>query len=33
MRFIIEHLEKHFGNKEVLRDINFTFEAGKIYGL
>ncbi|MEG0935457.1 MAG: ABC transporter ATP-binding protein, partial [Clostridia bacterium] len=33
MRFVMEHLEKHFGNKEVLRDINFTFEEGKIYGL
>jgi len=33
MRFIIEHLEKHFEKKEVLRDIEFTFEEGKIYGL
>ena len=33
MRFIIEHLSKHFEKKEVLRDIHFTFEEGKIYGL
>ena len=33
MRFIIEHLSKHFEKKEVLKDINFTFEEGKIYGL
>lgn len=33
MRFIIEHLSKHFDQKEVLKDINFTFEEGKIYGL
>ena len=29
MRFIIEHLEKHFDKKEVLKDIDFTFEEGK----
>lgn len=33
MKFIIEHLSKKFENKEVLRDIDFTFEEGKIYGL
>lgn len=33
MKFIIEHLSKHFEHKEVLKDINFTFEEGKIYGL
>lgn len=33
MKFVIEHLEKHFDKKVVLRDINFTFEEGKIYGL
>lgn len=33
MRFIIEHLSKHFETKEVLRDIDFTFESGRIYGL
>ena len=33
MRFIIEHLSKSFETKEVLKDINFTFEEGKIYGL
>ena len=29
----ILNLKKTFGNKEVLKGINFTFESGKIYGL
>lgn len=33
MKFVIEHLAKKFEKKEVLRDINFTFQEGKIYGL
>lgn len=33
MKFIIDHLSKHFSQKEVLNDITFTFEEGKIYGL
>lgn len=33
MRFTIEHLSKHFEKKEVLHDIDFIFESGKIYGL
>ena len=33
MKFIIEHVSKHYEKKEVLRDINFVFEEGKIYGL
>lgn len=33
MKFTIEHLSKAFESKEVLRDIDFTFEEGKIYGL
>lgn len=33
MKFVVEHLEKHFEKKTVLRDISFTFEKGKIYGL
>lgn len=33
MEFIIENLTKSFGTKEVLKDITFTFESGKIYGL
>lgn len=33
MRFVIEHLAKSFGKKEVLRDVDFAFESGKIYGL
>ena len=33
MKFVIEHLSKHFEKKEVLRDVNFSFESGNIYGL
>ena len=28
MKFVIEHLSKAFGPKEVLRDIDFSFEFG-----
>ena len=27
MKFVIEHLAKHFEQKEVLRDISFTFQV------
>lgn len=33
MKFVIEHLSKSFEKKEVLRDIDFTFDERKIYGL
>ena len=33
MKLVLEHLAKKFDKKEVLRDLNFTFEEGKIYGL
>ena len=33
MQFIIEHLSKRFEKQEVLTDITFTFDSGKIYGL
>ena len=33
MRFTIEHLSKRFDKKEVLKDITFSFDSGKIYGL
>ena len=33
MQLVIEHLKKNFEKKEVLKDISFTFEQGKIYGL
>ena len=33
MQFIIEHLSKRVEQKEVLKDIDFTFEEGRIYGL
>ena len=29
----MKNLKKNFGKKEVLKDINFEFEKGKIYGL
>ena len=33
MKFTIEHLSKSYDKKQVLHDIDFTFEAGQIYGL
>lgn len=33
MKFTIENLSKNYEKKQVLRNIDFTFEAGKIYGL
>ena len=33
MKLEISNLNKSYGEKEVLKDINFTFEEGKIYGL
>lgn len=33
MKLVIKHLKKNFEKKEVLKDIDFTFEKGKIYGL
>ncbi len=33
MKLIIKDLKKSFEKKEVLKNINFTFESGKIYGL
>lgn len=33
MELRIEHLKKSFEEKEVLKDITFTFQPGKIYGL
>ncbi len=33
MEFMIEHLSKSFDSRQVLRDIDFTFTSGKIYGL
>ena len=33
MKLIIKNLKKNFEKKEVLKDINFEFEKGKIYGL
>ena len=31
MQFVIEHLEKRYEKKEVLRDASFAFDSGKIY--
>jgi len=33
MKFTIDRLKKSYEKKEVLRDISFSFEQGKIYGL
>ena len=33
MKLEVLNLKKKFGEKEVLKNINFTFESGKIYGL
>ncbi len=33
MKLEIHDLKKSYGTKEVLKDVNFTFEEGKIYGL
>lgn len=33
MKLIIEHLSKSFEKKAVLKDIDFAFDEGKIYGL
>ena len=33
MKLVVKNLKKNFERKEVLKDINFDFEKGKIYGL
>ncbi|MCR4617642.1 MAG: ABC transporter ATP-binding protein [Lachnospiraceae bacterium] len=33
MEFVISHLAKSYGRHEVLKDVCYTFEEGKIYGL
>ena len=33
MKLVVENLKKSFEKKEVVKDINFEFEKGKIYGL
>ena len=33
MKLVVKNLKKNFEKKEVLKDINFEFEKGKIYGL
>lgn len=33
MKLILKNIKKCFDDKEVLRDVSFTFEEGKIYGL
>ena len=33
MKLEISNLSKSYGKKEVLKEIDFTFESGKIYGL
>ncbi len=33
MKLVLQNLRKRFGNQQVLTDLNFQFEKGKIYGL
>lgn len=33
MKLILKNIKKGFDDKEVLQDVSFTFEEGKIYGL
>ncbi len=33
MKLIVEGLNKKYDDKEVLKNVNFSFESGKIYGL
>ena len=33
MQFIIDRLSKSYGKKEVLKNVSFAFDEGKIYGL
>ena len=33
MELIVKNIKKNFDKKEVLKNLNFTFEQGKIYGL
>ncbi|WP_206538353.1 ATP-binding cassette domain-containing protein [Bifidobacterium mongoliense] len=33
MQFFIDHLSKSYEGKPVLKDIDFTFDDSKIYGL
>ncbi len=33
MKLVLKNIEKSFENKEVLKDVSFSFEKGKIYGL
>ena len=33
MKLVVKNLKKNFEKKEVLKNINFEFEKGKIYGL
>ena len=33
MKLELNHIEKRFDDKEVLKDVSFTFEEGHIYGL
>jgi len=33
MEFVISHLSKSYGTHQVLKDVDYAFEDGKIYGL
>lgn len=33
MELLLDNIRKSFGDKQVLKGIDYTFEKGKIYGL
>ena len=33
MNLVLENVAKSFGDKKVLKNVTFSFEEGKIYGL
>lgn len=33
MKLVVENIKKNFEKKEVLKDVTYTFEKGRIYGL
>ena len=32
MKLVIDHLEKEFKGKQVIKDASFEFQKGRIYG-
>ena len=33
MEFVVSHLSKSYGKHQVIKDADYAFEEGKIYGL